>query len=395
MGISRQDIVGHARHVGHACAAPPGRVPLHCVMPPHILESIARSDRSSKNQRARAIAALSLTHSLSAARIGYSASVQSSLLDELSLPGRALVREFAAGQTQRTIHTADNTQRVPGKIVRREGDPPVPGDPAVNEAYDYMGDTYDFYWQVFGRDSVDDEGLALHGTVHFDEDYDNAFWDGQRMIYGDGDQAQFERFTKSIDVIAHELTHGVTQYSPPGRPPSRSGLIYWGQPGALNESISDVFGTLVKQWQGKQTVDEADWLIGQDLFVPHAVVNGRGIRDMRAPGTAYGPDPVLGTDPQPADMSGYQFTLQDNGGVHINSGIPNRAFYLAAAEIGGYAWEKAGAIWYSALQSPLLRTTTQFGSFARLTVLMAQQLYPGGHESQAVRNGWAGVGINV
>jgi Zn-dependent metalloprotease len=393
MAILRHDIVGHA------CGGPAGRVPLHCVMPPHILASIAASDSATKKQRVRAIAALSLTNSLSSARIGYTASAQTSLIEELSFPGRAVLRGLTAGQVQRTIYTADNTQLVPGKTVRHEGDPPLTGSDAVvgavNEAYDYMGDTYNFYWQVFGRDSVDNDGLALHGTVHFDQDYDNAFWDGQRMIYGDGDGEQFERFTKSIDVIGHELTHGVTQYSPPGRPPNRSGLIYWGQPGALNESISDVFGTLVRQWQKKQTVDEADWLIGKELFVPKSVVNGRGIRDMRAPGTAYGPDPVLGTDPQPAHMSHYQSTLQDNGGVHINSGIPNHAFYLAAKAIGGHAWEKTGAIWYAALQSKLLRPTTQFSSFARLTVLMAQQLYPGGQESQNVRNAWAGVGINV
>ena len=389
MAFSLYDIAGHA------FPESPLRVPLHCVVPPHMLEAIATSGHSSEKQRKRAIRALSLSNSLTAARIGYSSSLQTGLLEQLSLTGWTALREFAAGQVQRTIYTANHTQHVPGTVVRREGDPPVPGDAAVNEAYDYMGDTYAFYWQVFSRDSVDDNGLPLHGTVHFDQDYDNAFWDGQRMIYGDGDLEQFQRFTKSIDVIGHELTHGVTQYSPPNRPPNWSGLIYWGQTGALNESLSDVFGSLVKQWQNRQTVDEADWLIGQGLFVPGAVVNGRGIRDMRAPGTAYGPDPVLGTDPQPGDMSNYQRTLQDNGGVHINSGIPNRAFYLAAAALGGYAWEKAGAIWYGAAQSQLMRPTTQFGSFARLTVLTAQQLYPGGQESQAVRNAWAGVGINV
>jgi Zn-dependent metalloprotease len=392
MTVSPHDIVGYA----FVESAP--RVPLHCVVPPHMLEAIATSPHSSQKQRERAVRAMSLSHSLTAARIGFGASPQAGLLEQLSLPGQALLHEFEAGQVQRTIYTANNTQQIPGTVVRREGDPPVPGDAAVNEAYDYMGDTYDFYWQVFGRDSVDNQGLPLHGTVHFDQDYDNAFWDGQRMIYGDGDQEQFQRFTKSIDVIGHELTHGVTQYSPlppPNRPPNMKGLIYWGQTGALNESISDVFGTLVKQWQNRQTADEADWLIGQGLFVPGAVVNGRGIRDMRAPGTAYGPDPVLGTDPQPGDMSNYQRTLQDNGGVHINSGIPNRAVYLAASTLGGYAWEKAGAVWYGAAQSQLMRPTTQFGSFARLTVLVAQQLFPGGQESQAVQNAWAGVGISV
>jgi len=247
-----------------------------------------------------------------------------------------------------------------------------------------MGITYDFYWDVFNRNSIDDAGLGLNGTVHFSRDYDNAFWDGQRMIYGDGDGQQFQRFTKSIDVIGHELTHGVTQYE--------AGLIYWGQTGALNESISDVFGSLVKQYSNNETAAQADWLIGQGLFTPS--VNGQAIRSMKAPGTAYD-DPVLGKDPQPAHMRNYVKGLQDNGGVHTNSGIPNHAFYLTALKIGGKAWENAGLIWYQTLQSPFLRKGANFTSFAQLTVAVAQQLFPAGIEPQAVREGWAEVGIVV
>src|SRR5262249_49533152 len=152
---------------------------------------------------------------------------------------------------------------------------------------------------------------------------DNAFWDGRQMIYGDGDGQQFLSFTRSVDVIGHEMTHGVTQHE--------AGLIYWGQTGALNESLSDVFGSMVKQYVNNQTADQADWLIGQGLFTP--LVKGVAIRSLKAPGTAYGvpvPDPVLGKDDQPSHMSNYNHTLQDNGGVHINSGIPNNAFYRAA-----------------------------------------------------------------
>jgi Zn-dependent metalloprotease len=297
--------------------------------------------------------------------------------------GRSWLQTVTAGNKQRTIYTANNTQRVPGNRVRSEGDPAT-GDPAVDEAYDYMGNTYDFYWEVFDRNSIDDRGMPLHGTVHFDKDYDNAFWDGQRMIYGDGDGQQFERFTKSVDVIGHELTHGVTQ--------DEAGLIYFGQTGALNESISDVFGSLVKQYVNNQKADKADWLIGQGLFTPG--VQGQGIRSMKAPGTAYD-DPVLGKDPQPAHMRDYVKGLSDNGGVHTNSGIPNHAFYLAAVKIGGYAWESAGQIWYDTLQSPLLRKSAKFSNFAKLTVNTALRLFPGGVEAQAVRESWAEVGIVV
>ena len=266
------------------------------------------------------------------------------------------MKAIAGGQPNRTIRTAHNKNNANGPVVRAEGDPAT-GDPAVNEAYDYMGNTYDLYWNIFNRDSIDDQGMPLNGTVHYSQDYDNAYWDGQRMIYGDGDQEQFYRFTKCIDVIGHELTHGVTQ--------AEAGLIYWGQTGALNESISDVFGSLVKQYSKNQTAAQADWLIGQGLFMPS--VKGQAIRSMKAPGTAYN-DPVLGKDPQPADMDHYVDTLQDNGGVHTNSGIPNRAFYLAAVNIGGYAWETAGTIWYQTLLRPDLTKVADFASVSESTV---------------------------
>jgi len=269
--------------------------------------------------------------------------------------------------------------------VRAEGEPDS-GDVEVDEAYDYMGDTYTFYSTAFDRDSVDDKGLPLIGTVHYDVDYDNAFWDGSQMVYGDGDHQIFNRFTISVDVIGHELTHGVTQYE--------AGLIYWGQAGALNESVSDVFGSMVKQAVLDQTADQADWLIGEGLLTDQ--VNGVALRSMAAPGTAYDDEALGGKDPQPADMSGYVHTGQDNGGVHINSGIPNHAFYLAATEIGGYSWESAGQIWYETLLSPALRPFAQFSSFATLTVVTARQLFGSSSpEAQAVEDAWDQVGVTV
>ena len=181
--------------------------------------------------------------------------------------------------------------------------------------------------------------MRLDSSVHYGHAYDNAFWDGTQMVYGDGDGKLFERFTLAVDVIGHELTHGVTQ--------STSQLEYVDQSGALNEAVSDIFGTFVEH-SGK--ADPADWLIGEGLFT--SKVQGVALRSMKAPGTAYD-DPVLGKDPQPATMKGYVETTDDDGGVHINSGIPNRAFYLAAVSIGGNAWEKAGQIWYDALAKRL------------------------------------------
>jgi Zn-dependent metalloprotease len=300
---------------------------------------------------------------------------------------REVVGAFAlatpAGGKRRTIYDAQHQEELPGVFVRGEGSSPST-DPSVNEAYEAAGATYDFYKAVYDRNSIDDRGLRLDSTVHFGVDYDNAFWNGQQMVYGDGDGQIFERFTKCIDVIGHELTHGVTQYE--------AGLAYRNQPGALNESMSDVFGSLVKQYVLKQTADKADWLIGQGLLAKN--IKGVALRSMKAPGTAYD-DPLLGKDPQPAHMKDYQHITDDNGGVHINSGIPNHAFYVTAMEIGGYAWEKAGKIWYVTLRDRL-RSGSSFQRAATLTFHVAGELFgAGSREQNAVRKGWAAVGITA
>ncbi len=237
------------------------------------------------------------------------------------------------------------------------------------------------------RDSVDDQGRRLDGYVHYGRAYNNAFWDGREMVFGDGDGVLFTDFTKSLDVIGHELTHGVTEFT--------AGLEYHDQPGALNESMSDVFGSLVKQWSLKQTVDQADWLIGPEVFTPG--IQADALRSMKAPGTAYD-NPDLGKDPQPDSMDKYvqlpNTDEGDNGGVHINSGIPNKAFYVTAREIGGFAWEAPGHIWYEALRAS--GPTTSFQEFADTTYQKAAQLYGAGSAQQkAVFEGWAEVKIKI
>jgi Zn-dependent metalloprotease len=224
--------------------------------------------------------------------------------------------------------------------------------------------------------------LRLDSSVHYGVQYDNAFWDGQQMIYGDGDGELFNRFTISLDVIGHELTHGVTQYT--------AGLQYSGQSGALNESMSDVFGTMVKQWALGQSVNKADWLIGDGLLMP--AVHGVALRSMKDPGSAYD-DPRLGKDPQPKNMASYVNTAEDNGGVHINSGIPNYAFYLAASAIGGNSWDKTGKIWYNTL-TKRLTPTADFQAAADGTVSSAGELFGvNSPEQTAVIKSWQKVGI--
>jgi len=283
---------------------------------------------------------------------------------------------------QRTISDAHGSTTLPGTPVRHEGDPDS-GDAAVDEAYTGLGATHAFWLDVFGRVSIDGAGLPLDATVHYGQDYDNAYWDGSRMVFGDGDGEVFNRFTIAVDVIGHELAHGVTQYT--------ADLTYQGQSGALNESISDVFGSLVAQYAAHQTADQASWLIGEGLFT--AAVHGVALRSMRAPGTAYD-DPVLGKDPQPATMAGYVDTTEDAGGVHTNSGIPNHAFFLAATAIGGNAWDGAGAVWWDALTSDVVTASIDFAGFATVTVDAAAARF-GADSSQhtAVQDAWRSVGV--
>ena len=297
----------------------------------------------------------------------------------------ALQRDAAravAGRPDRWIHSAEHEQTLPGRLVREEGQPES-GDPAVDEAYEWLGATYRFYWEVFERDSIDDKGMPLIGTVHYARDYDNAFWNGSQMVFGDGDGELFRRFTAAPEVVAHELTHGVIERD--------VGLIYADQAGALNESLADVFGVLVKQYHAGESPQDADWLIGAALLTER--VQGRALRSMQAPGTAYD-DPVLGRDPQPGHMRDFVDTQADNGGVHINSGIPNRAFYLAAVALEAPAWESVGPIWYAAMRDVTLSREADFAAFAALTLDHAERLH--GRESRgrrAVGEAWREVGV--
>ncbi|WP_225702634.1 M4 family metallopeptidase [Bradyrhizobium cenepequi] len=302
---------------------------------------------------------------------------------------RSLFASAAAASShgRRTISDCSNSTFLAAATLARSEDGPASGDESVNRAFEGLGDTRAFYSEVFDRDSLDGQGMRLNAYVHYGSEYNNAFWDGSEMVFGDGDGVLFTDFTKSIDVIAHELTHGVTEFT--------AGLQYHNQSGALNESMSDVFGSLVKQWVGKQTAAQADWLIGTDIFTP--AIGADALRSLKEPGKAYN-NPTLGRDPQPDHMSKYvnlpDNDVGDNGGVHINSGIPNKAFYLAAIGIGGFAWEAPGHIWYAALSAST--ASTEFQEFADTTYLKAGQLY-GTHstEQQAVLSAWKEVGIRI
>jgi Zn-dependent metalloprotease len=278
------------------------------------------------------------------------------------------------------VHTAGNGTDLPGALVRGAGDAES-GDPAVDEAYVGVEASLALFSEVFGRSSYDDKGAPVIATVHYERDYDNAFWDGTQLVFGDGDGQVFDRFTKPVDVLGHELSHAVTQFT--------ADLTYEGQSGALNESVSDVFGSCLKQRLLGESVDEADWLIGEGIFLPS--VQGKALRSMAAPGTAYD-DPALGKDPQVAHLDDFVVTTDDNGGVHTNSGIPNKAFHLAATGLGGTSWDGAGTIWYAALTSGMSKDT-DFAGFAAATVTAAEAV--SADAAATVRDAWKQVGVTA
>ncbi|MET9252599.1 M4 family metallopeptidase [Streptomyces sp. NPDC003717] len=350
-----------------------GSQPVFCtIVPPHVLDRLARhADPAVAGPARRTLQRDAFERT------------RRRLTTVIGAPAVAAPAGAEPGRPHRTISDAGHGTELPGEKVRGEGDEPGQ-DATVNRAYAGLGATFELLLAAFTRDSIDGAGLPLDATVHYDREYNNAFWDGERMVFGDGDGEIFLDFTIPIDVIGHELTHGVTQHT--------ANLTYFGQPGALNESVSDVFGSLIKQYALGQTAAEADWLIGAGLLAPR--VTGVALRSMKAPGTAYDDD-VLGKDPQPATMDDYVRTGRDNGGVHINSGIPNHAFHLAAVALGGHSWERAGQVWYDVLTGGELREDASFTEFAALTLKAARARYGDAAELEAVGKAWDQVGVRT
>ncbi|OAR23245.1 peptidase M4 [Streptomyces sp. ERV7] len=339
------------------------------IIPPHVLDKLAQSE----DPRAYEPARRTLEHD-ALLRTRRRITTVRGMVPPTGTP---------SDKPTRTIYDARRQETLPGSKVHSESDTPSK-DATVNRAHAGLGATFELYLKAYGRHSIDDSGLPLDATVHYGEQYGNAFWNGEQMVFGDGDGELFLDFTIPVDVIGHELTHGVTQYT--------ANLEYFGQSGALNESFSDVFGSLIKQYALGQSADQADWLIGAGLLGPG--IDGEALRSMKAPGTAYD-DPQLGKDPQPATMDDFVRTSRDNGGVHINSGIPNHAFYLAATALGGNAWERAGKIWYSTLTGGELTSDADFADFGRLTVATARTLFGDGDELEAVIKAWSQVGVPI
>lgn len=246
------------------------------------------------------------------------------------LEARPSAAFIGTGEAKRFIYDSNNTTFQQLKLARKEGGAKV-DDEIVNTAYEYAGVIRGYYKRQLNFDSFDNKGSDLIFNVHYGQDYNNAFWDGDEMTFGDGDGKMFTSFVNSLDVMGHELGHGVIQFT--------ANLDYEKEPGALNEHFADVFGAAIKQHALKQTAAEANWLIGDTIVGPS--FPGKAIRSMIAPGTAYE------GDPQPAHMDNFYRGSEDYYGVHINSGIPNKVFSTVSLAI---TTQKAVTIWFAALK---------------------------------------------
>lgn len=327
---------------------------------------------------------------------------------------------------------ASGDEDFPGMLARSEGDPPLnlQGDPNVDLCYDNLGIAWNFFHELFGRQSIDDKGAPLIGIVNFGFFYPNATYSTTKatlqhvLVFGNGFDndpwnhgaptntwaGMFGGFVGSLEVVVHEMMHGITQL--------HVDLLATEEPGALNEHLSDVFGVMAEQWHKKQTVEQADWLVGEDCLIPEK--KGFAMRSFINPGTAYsfekeGSDSSemakdsdggeldeinfefrgFIKDPQKAEFADRFLGSDDNGGVHINSGIPNKAFYLLAKKLGGYSWEKAGQIWYSVLTSNQVPKNCTFRGWAARTIQVATKDPRFGAPIAAkVLEAWKEVGVN-
>jgi len=291
------------------------------------------------------------------------------------------------------IYTAKNRRCLPGSLIASSNNEvSQTKDLDAVGAWMYSDYFIRFCQMILGLDILnecmrDQEVKLIKSTIHYFMEYNNVFFNGSQIVYGDGDGITFENFAQDPSVVFHELWHWITNRT--------CGLIYQDQAGALNESLSDVFASIIMQWMNGETVDEASWLIG-DLCTIN--INGfpYAVRSLADPGTAFVNHPYMGTDDQPQDMTNYYNDTEDNHGIHINSGIPNHAFYLFAKAIGGYVWDIPRKIWFKTITTPeLISPNATFTEFAQATIAIAMELYSSSDPSiiDKLRNAWQAVKV--
>lgn len=338
-----------------------------CIIPSDVLERFSRDKSLSAAERRNFADMAKFEAHWRKVR---SVQTRANALALLSLSGKTPL----AATPAITVYNCAHGTSLPGAPIANPGSA---SDQTARRAFTQTTAVAEFYRQVFGRNSVDDLGMTLQSSIHYGVKYNNAFWNGSQMTYGDGDGNIFVDFTRGNDVIGHELTHGVTQFS--------AQLGYANEAGGLNESMSDVFGSMFRQWSAKQDVTKADWLIGSGIMGPGAIAKGYTcLRDMSKPGAAHC------IAPQPAHYSKYKPGMDP----HYSSGIPNLAFCKAALAIGGKSWEKTGQIWYQALTAFKPSPNMKMKTFARRTRTLAKKLYPAEPAVfNAVDKAWRAVGL--
>lgn len=339
------------------------------IIPPKVLERLSRDRKLSAKAR-KAFA--------DTARFEKEWRELRAVRTRLSLVAQQVLPSALAAPRHRppavTVFDCNHRTALPGTLV---SNPKTSSDATAKRTFVETTDVAKFYKKLFNRNAIDNAGMALISSIHYSVKYNNAFWNGGQMVYGDGDGNIFIDFTKGNDVIGHELTHGVTQHS--------LALSYANQPGGLNESISDVFGSMFRQWQANEDVTGADWLIGKDIMGPGAIARGfTCLRDMSNPAATHC------LSPQPTKFSQYH----DGMDPHESSGIPNFAFYKAAMAIGGKSWKKGGKIWYEALTGSGSNPNMKMGAFANRTRSLAGSLFSSEPAVKtAVDDAWTAVGL--
>lgn len=298
-----------------------------------------------------------------------------------AITGRAVARhpQYHYAKNRRT-YTCNNGTSLPGTLLITEGG--SSSDTVAQAAHTNAGITYDYYKLKHNRDSYNNAGATLNSSVHYSTNYNNAFWNGSQMVYGDGDGTTFSPLSQSLDVVAHELTHAVTG--------STAGLVYQNESGALNEGMSDVFGAATEAYSDG-SITAAVWKIGDEIYTPGT--SGDALRFMN--------DPVLGGDYDyyPTRYVG----SSDSGGVHWNSGIQNLAFYLlvqggthprgkTTTSVTSIGMSAAERIFYRALDV-YSTSSTNFRVMRNHTLQAATDLF-GSTSSQCtqVGNAWTAVG---
>jgi len=340
------------------------------IVPQRVLERFANDQDLTAEQRQYFVDAAKLEREWRKARV---ATAKFANLSRTILP--APVRAIApAVPPSVLVFDCQEGTTLPGIQIANPG---ASADETAQRTFDETTALANFYQVAFGRNSLDNAGMTLLSSIHYSDKYNNAFWNGSQMTYGDGDGNIFIDFTKSNDVIGHELSHGLTQFT--------AGLAYSNQAGGLNESISDVFGSMFRQWQAKQTVNTADWLIGKEIMGPGAIARGfTCLRDMSNPAAKH----CLA--PQPTNFRDYQNGMDP----HESSGIPNFAFYKAAKAIKGHSWDTAGKIWYNALTGFAPSPNMKMKVFANRTRKLAGTQFPNDPAIKtAVDNAWKAVGL--